>query len=53
LAGSHGLKARKGEDSGSGFLEVVLGNGRRVRVGSGFEAEVLVGVVRALEGMAC
>jgi hypothetical protein len=24
-----------------------------VRVGSGFEAEVLVGVVRALEGMAC
>jgi hypothetical protein len=36
-----------------GGVEVVLGNGRRVRVGSGFEAEVLVGVVRALEGMAC
>ena len=36
-----------------GAVEVVLGNGRRVRVGSGFEAEVLVRVVGVLEGMAC
>jgi hypothetical protein len=34
-------------------VEVVLGNGRRVRVGSGFDAEVLVRVVGALEGMGC
>ncbi len=36
-----------------GGVEVVLRNGRRVRVGSGFEAEVLVRVVGVLEGMPC
>ena len=36
-----------------GALEVVLGNGRRVRVGLGFDAEVLVRVVGVLEGMPC
>ena len=36
-----------------GAVEVVLGNGRRVRVGSGFDAEVLVQVVGVLEELPC
>jgi len=36
-----------------GAVEVVLRGGRRVRVGSGFDAEVLAGVVRVLEGLPC
>jgi hypothetical protein len=32
-------------------VEVVLGNGRRVRVGAGFKGELLAQVVRVLEGM--
>jgi hypothetical protein len=34
-------------------VEVVLGNGRRVRVGSGFDAGLLARVVSVLEGLAC
>ena len=34
-------------------LEVVLANGRRVRVGSGFDAGLLARVVSVLEGLAC
>jgi len=34
-----------------GAVEVVLMNGRRVRVGSGFDGELLAQVVRVLEGM--
>jgi len=34
-------------------MELVLANGRRVRVGSDFDAEVLVQVVQVLEGMPC
>lgn len=37
----------------AGAVEVVLGNGRRVRVGSGFDGELLAQVVRVLEGLAC
>jgi hypothetical protein len=44
------LTANDGVEAG---VEVVLGNGRRVRVASGFDAEVLVRVVGVLEGMAC
>ena len=36
-----------------GGVEVVLGNGRRVRVGSGFDGELLAQVVQVLEGLAC
>jgi hypothetical protein len=36
-----------------GAVEVVLGKGRRVRVGSGFDGEVLAAVVRVLEAMPC
>ena len=36
-----------------GAVEVVLGNGRRVRVGTGFETEVLARVVGVLEGLPC
>jgi hypothetical protein len=35
-----------------GVVEVVLMHGRRVRVGSGFDAELLAQVVQVLEGMA-
>ena len=38
---------------GEGAVEVVLANGRRVRVNSGFDEKVLTGVVRVLEGLAC
>ncbi len=41
------------DDGPEGAVEVVLGNGRRVRVGSGFDAEVLARVVGVLEGTAC
>jgi hypothetical protein len=37
----------------AGPVEVVLGGGRVVRVGAGFDEETLVRVVRALEGAAC
>lgn len=37
----------------AGAVEVVLGNGRRVRVGSGFDVEALVRVVGALEELPC
>ena len=36
-----------------GAVEVVLLHGRRVRVGSGFDAEVLARVVGVLEGLPC
>jgi hypothetical protein len=36
-----------------GVVEVVLGHGRRVRVGSGFDGAVLEQVVRVLEGLPC
>ena len=40
-----------GAGGGNGAaVEVVLGNGRRVRVGSGFDGELLAQVVRVLEG---
>jgi hypothetical protein len=34
-------------------LEVVLANGRRVRVGSDFDGSLLARVVAVLEGLAC
>lgn len=34
-------------------LEVVLGNGRRIRVGAGVEAALLARVVLVLEGVPC
>jgi len=34
-------------------LEVVLDNGRRIRVGAGFDHEVLAEVVRVLEALPC
>jgi len=41
-------------DSGvEGAVEVVLMHGRRVRVGPGFDAELLAQVVQVLEGMQC
>ena len=52
--GSGGSAVREREDGGlAGAVEVVLGNGRRVRVSSGFDAEVLARVVGALEGLVC
>jgi hypothetical protein len=36
-----------------GAVDVVLRNGHRVRVGAGFDAEVLGRVVGVLEGLAC
>jgi hypothetical protein len=36
-----------------GVVEVLLRGGRRVRVGSGFDGELLAQVVRVLEGLAC
>ena len=41
-------------DGGDGAaVEVVLGNGRRVRVGSGLDRELLAQVVQVLEGTPC
>jgi hypothetical protein len=34
-------------------IEVVLGNGRVLRIGAGFDRDVLVRVVQALEGRPC
>jgi len=42
--------APKANGGVEGAVEVVLMNGRRVRVGSGFDGELLAQVVRALEG---
>ena len=52
-AGAVGEAATPPKPSGAveGSVEVVLGNGRRVRVGAGFKGELLAQVVRVLEGM--
>jgi hypothetical protein len=41
------------EGGGVGGVEVLLGNGRRVRVEAGFDAGVLARVVSVLEGLTC
>lgn len=38
--------------AGAGVIEVCLRGGRRVRVGRGFDPELLKGVVAVLEGLA-
>ena len=40
-------------EADGGGLEVVLANGRRVRVGSDFDGGLLAKVVAVLEGLAC
>jgi hypothetical protein len=51
---SGGSAEREREDGGiEGGVEVVLGSGRRVRVSSGFDTEVLARVVGVLEGLPC
>jgi hypothetical protein len=47
------VAVRMAPSQAAGPVEVVLGGGRLVRVGVGFDEATLVRVVRALEGTAC
>jgi len=52
-AGTRTGAASDGDGEFPASLEVVLGNGRRIRVGSAVDAAVLAMVVSVLEGLGC